>query len=141
MSVMRLKLALLHILSVLLSIGPVLTYFFLNMGKYTKTVPETVKLCAGGGLLLVIVIIKVLGKLRIPSGVVLYGIVFLLTYLLNAIIEDIMIFALLALLGELLAMICNAVIKAKAKKFEREKTASKTAEEIEKIMQGANGRV
>ena len=110
------------------------------MDKYTKTVPETVKLTAGGILLFSVVILKVFGKLRMPSGMVLFGIAFLLTYLLSAIINDIMIFTFLALIGEVLSTIINLIAKAQAKRLEREKTASVTAEEIKKII-GANGRV
>lgn len=136
----RFKLFLLHLLSVICSIAPVLVFFFINMDKYTKTVPETVKLTAGGILLFSVVILKVFGKLRMPSGMVLFGIAFLLTYLLSAIINDIMIFTFLALIGEVLSTIINLIAKAQAKRLEREKTASVTAEEIKKII-GANGRV
>ena len=133
------KIALLHILSVVLSICPVLIYFFINLDEYTKTVTETVKLTAGGMVLLVIVILKVLGKLKIPSGIALYGIILILAYLLDAIIADLMLFAFLALIGEVLSTICGLVIKAQAKRLEREKTASVTAEKIKKIM--GSGRV
>lgn len=139
MTVRLFKIALLHILSVILSICPVLIYFFINLDEYTKTVTETVKLTAGGMVLLVIVILKVLGKLKIPSGIALYGIILVLAYLLDAIIADLMLFAFLALIGEILSTICGLVIKAQAKRLEREKTASVTAEEIKKIM--GSGRV
>ena len=136
----RFKLFLLRLLSVICSVAPVLVFFFINMDKYTRTVSETVKLTAGGMLLFSVVILKVLGKLRMPSGIVLFGIAFLLTYLLSAIINDIMIFTFLALLGEALSSVCDFVIKAQAKRLEREKTASITAEEIKKVIQGS-GRV
>ena len=135
-----LKIALLHILSVILSVCPVLVYFFANIDKYTKTVPETVKLCAGGILFFIIVIFKVLGKLKIPSGIILYGVIFILSYLFDAIIEDLIIFSFLALIGELLSEICDAVTKYQKQKLEREKTASMTAETVKKII-GASGRV
>ena len=130
------KIVLLHILSVILSICPVTIFFFCNLDKYTKSQAETVKLTAGGILLLVIVILKVLGKLKIPSGIVLYGIGFILVYLLSAIIKDLIVFMFLALVGEILSTICNAVIKSSKKKLEREKTASITAEEIKKVIGG-----
>ena len=137
---MKLKIILLHILSVILSVAPVLTFFFCNLDKYTKTQVETVKLTVGGIVLFIIVILKVLGKLKLPSGIKLYGIVLVLTYLLNAIINDLIIFAFLALLGEALSSVCGFVIKAQVKRLEREKTASITAEEIKKVIQGS-GRV
>ena len=128
------KLVLLHILSVVLSICPVMIFFFINLDLYVTTRYEGIKLASGGIVLLVIVILKVLGKLKIPSGIALYGIVLVLAYLLDAIIEDIIVFAFLALIGEILSTICNVVIKSQRKKLEREKTASVTAEEIKKII-------
>lgn len=137
---MKLKIVLLHILSVVFSIAPVLIFFFCNLNKYTKTQIEAIKLTAGGMVLLIIVILKVLGKLKLPSGVKLYGIVLVLAYLLDAILNDLIVFAFLALLGEVLSSICGFVIKAQVKRLEREKTASITAEEIKKVIQGS-GRV
>lgn len=130
------KIVLLHILSVVLSICPVMIFFFINLDLYVTTRYEGIKLASGGIVLLVIVILKVLGKLKIPSGIVLYGIGFILVYLLSAIIKDLIIFMFLALVGEILSTICNAVIKSSKKKLEREKTASITAEEIKKVIGG-----
>lgn len=138
---MRLKIVLLHILSVILSVAPVLIFFFCNLDKYTKTQAEAIKLTAGGILLFVIVIFKVLGKLKLPSGITAYGIVLVLAYLLDAILNDLIIFACLALIGEVLSEFCNFAIKVLSRKFEREKTASVTAEAIKQAIQGANGRV
>lgn len=137
----RFKIIILHIFSVVSSVAPVLVFFFCNLDKYTKTQVETVKLTAGGIVLFAIVILKVIGKLRIPSGIKLYGIILILAYLLDAILKDLIVFAFLALLGEVLSSFCGLVIKAQVKRLEREKTASVTAEEIKKIIQGANGRV
>lgn len=133
------KIVLLHILSVVLSICPVMIFFFINLDLYVTTRYEGIKLASGGVVLLLIVVLKVLGKLKIPSGIALYGIVLVLAYLLDAIIEDIIVFAFLALIGEILSTICNIVIKSQRKKLEREKNASVTAEEIKKII--GSGRV
>lgn len=140
MTVRLFKIALLHILSVILSICPVMIYFFINLDLYVTTRYEGIKLVSGGMVLLVIVILKVLGKLKIPSGIALYGIILVLAYLLDAIIADLMLFAFLALIGEVLSSICDAVIKSFKKKLEREKTAEITASEIKKVI-GGSGRV
>ena len=133
------KIVLLHILSVILSICPVMIFFFINLDLYVTTRYEGIKLASGGVVLLVIVILKVLGKLKIPSGIALYGIILVLAYLLDAIIADLMLFAFLALIGEVLSMICDVVIKSFKKKLEREKTAEITANEIKKVI--GSGRV
>lgn len=134
------KITLLHILSVVLSICPVLIFFLINLDYYVTTRYEGIKLASGGMILLVIVILKVIGKLKIPSGITLYGIMLILSYLLNAIIADLMLFTFLALVGEILSSICDAVIKSFKKKLEREKTAEITANEIKKVI-GGSGRV
>ena len=134
------KIVLLHILSVILSICPVVIFFLINLDLYVATRYEGIKLVSGGVVLLAIVILKVLGKLKIPSGVMLYGIIIILSYLLEAIISDLIIFAFLALVGEILSSICDAVIKSFKKKLEREKTAEITANEIKKVI-GGSGRV
>ena len=128
------KIVLLHILSVILSICPVMIFFLINLDYYVTTRYEGIKLASGGVVLLVIVILKVLDKLKIPSGIALYGIMLVLSYLLDAIITDLMLFIFLALVGEILSSICDAVIKSSKKKLEREKTASITAEEIKKVI-------
>lgn len=136
------KIALLYILSVILSVAPIAIFFFINLERYTKTVPETVKLCSGAGILLCIVVLKAIGKLHIPSAIYLYSIVFVLSYLLDAILQDLMIFALLALTGEILSLIVDVVIKRIRINLEREKTASMTAKEVEKVIaKQAGGRV
>lgn len=134
------KIVLLHILSVVLSICPVMIFFFVNLDIYVTTRYEGIKLASGGVVLLLIVVLKVLGKLKIPSGIALYGIVLVLAYLLDAIIADLMLFTFLALVGEILSSICDAVIKSFKKKLEREKTAEITANEIKKVI-GGSGRV
>ena len=133
------KIVLLHILSVVLSVCPVLIFFFVNLDIYVTTRYEGIKLASGGVVLLLIVVLKVLGKLTIPSGVMLYGIIIILSYLLEAIISDLIIFAFMALVGEILSSICDAVIKSFKKKIEREKTAEITANEIKKVI--GSGRV
>lgn len=133
------KIVLLHILSVVLSICPVLIFFFINLDLYVTTRYEGIKLASGGVVLLLIVVLKVLGKLKIPSGITLYGIIIILSYLLEAIISDLIIFAFMALVGEILSSICDVVIKSFKKKLEREKTAEITANEIKKVI--GSGRV
>lgn len=130
----KLKLALLYILSILASVLPILIYFLVNLEKYTKTVPQTIKLCSGAGILLFFLFLKVIGKLHIPSGLTLYSIIFILAYLLESILNDLMIFAFFALVGELLSLIFDVVIRNKRAKLEKEKTASITAAEVEKII-------
>ena len=134
----RIKIPLLYILSFILSILPVSIYFALNTEKYIKTVPEGIKLTSGIIILLFIVFLKAIDKLKLPSRMVLFGLVFILSYLLNSVLNDMLVFSFLALIGELLDSMCRIFIKrAKAERL-TQKTAEKTAEEIKKVL---NGRV
>lgn len=134
----RLKIPLIYISSFLASTLPVLIYFFVNMDKYVKTVPDRVKLCFGGIIALGIVILKVIGKLKVPSRLVGFGIVFVLCYLFNALLQDLMVFSLLALVGELLDLGFQIYLEKHKKDKENEKAAQKTAEAVERVL---NGRV
>ena len=134
----RLKIPLIYISSFLASTLPVLIYFFINMDKYVKTIPDRVKLSFGGIIVLGIVVLKVLGKLKAPSRLIGFGIVFILCYLLEALIQDLMVFSFLAFIGELLDLCFQVYLKKHKKDKENEKAAQKTAEAIEKVL---NGRV
>ena len=82
---------LLYVLSFLFSVLPLGAVFVLNFDKYTETVVDTVKLSFGGVLLVVFVILKVLGKLKMPRRVVFYAFVFLGAWLFAAVLEDLLI--------------------------------------------------
>lgn len=134
----RIKIPLLYLLSFVLSVLPVAIYFFANMERYFVTVPDRVRLSVGLVCLSVIVFLKVLGKLRMPSRAVLFGFVFVMCYLLERVLADMMIFSFLALVGEVLDMICQGIIKREKEKRLVQRNAKATTEEITKIL---NGRV
>lgn len=130
----RIKIPLLYLLSFVFSVGPVATYFILNRERYIGTVPEGIKLGAGAIILLVVVFLKIVGKLRMPGRIYLFGLVFIMCYLLKAVLADMLVFSFLALVGEMLDGICHMFIK----RARERKTAEITAKEIEKVL---NGRV
>ena len=134
----RLKIPILYLLSLFFSVGPVLIYFFANLDRYVQTAPQGIKVTCGFTLLLIIAFLKVIGKLKIPSRIYVFAIVFLLSYLLKDVLKDLIVFSFLALIGEMLDGVCQVLIhRAKRTRIE-EKTAQKTAQEIEKVL---NGRV
>lgn len=134
----KLKISLLYLLSFVLSIGPVAVYFLMNMDRYVKTVSDKVKITVGIALLLIIVVLKVLGKLKVPSRAVLFGIVFILSYLLSSIINDLIVFSFLALLGEIMDSACQIFITREKENLRATSTAKKTALEVQRVL---NGRV
>lgn len=132
------KLILLYVLGFCLSIAPILIYFIANSEKYISNGYDGFKLASGGVILACILLLKITGKLKIPSAVSVFSIIFVLSYLLDTILQDVMIFSFLALLGEIFDIIVQIFIKKQREKAENQKIASQTASEISKIF---NGRV
>ena len=80
---LKLRLFFLHIFSFLVSVAPITVSVVVNWNKYTTKPSDTVKLCIGGVIALVFVVLKVVGHLKMPRRVVTFGIVFLMSYLLK----------------------------------------------------------
>ncbi len=134
----RLKIPILYLLSFVLSIAPVGICFFLNRHRYFVTLPDKVKITVGLVCLVFIVFLKVMGKLRMPSRAVLFGFVMIMCYLMERVLDDLLVFSFLALVGEVLDLICQHFIRKAREERLLEKSAKRTAEEIERVL---NGRV
>lgn len=134
----RFKLPLLYIASFVLSVLPVSIYFFANADRYFITVPDRVKLTAGLACMVFIVLLKVMGKFKMPSRGVLFATVTVLCYLLERVLDDLIVFSFLALVGEILDMICQHFINRAKEERMLQKSADRTAKEIERVL---NGRV
>lgn len=130
----HLKIVCLYILGFVLSIAPILTYFILNYDRYVKSTYDGVRLASGGIILACILLVKITGKLKIPSAVSVFGVIFVLSYLLNSIIMDLMIFSFLALLGEICDMVVQIFIRKERARLVNTKIATETAKEISKIV-------
>lgn len=133
----KMKIPLLYALSFLCSIMPVLIYFLINHESYISTTPEKIKLLFGGALAVAIIITKTLGVLKINSGIMLFSLVFVFSYLLEGIISDLLIFSFLALVGEVLSFIVKQIIKAEKSKNAKEQTEKM----IENAVVKTSGRV
>ncbi len=141
---LRIRLVFLYIGSFIVSIAPLLTILIMNWGKYTETPSDTVKLCLGGAILLFFVFLKVIGKLHIPRRIILFAVVFLLSYLLAKVMTDMLILSGMALAGEMLDVICFQWLIRKTKEsLLVEKTADETAKKVEAILEKhiGSGRV
>ena len=79
---------------------------------------------------------KVLGKLKLPSSTVAFGFLFLLSYLLKSITDDILIFSFLALVGDLADKIFFAIPISRLKKsIEYERSADVTVRKVDEVME------
>ena len=134
----KINLALLQLTSFIFSISPLLVYFIFNHHKYVGTRVEGLKLLFGGTLIVVILVLKALKKLKIPSGVWFFSIMLMLSYFLEAVLVDLKVLSFLALVGEILDSIMQAVISRVKIKNERLKVTSA----VEKALEGCiSGRV
>ena len=125
----RIKLPLLYILSVLLSVLPVLIYFIVNHDRYIRSVPEGIKLLFGAIFVIAILIIKALGFLKIKSSIAFFAGLLILSYLLESIISDIVVFSLLALVGIFI------------RKEREKKSYQKTESAVKSAIESISGRV
>ncbi len=129
-----LKLPLLYLLSFVLSLGPIAVFVGLNINSYVSTKADVIKLSAGGIIVGIIVLLKVLGKLKIPSQVSVFACVFLLSYLFNSLLSDLAILSFLALIGEGLDCLVSIFIKREKEKRQNERVAKATAEQMERLI-------
>ena len=131
----RFKLFIFSILSFIVSLAPLITAFALNFETYTKTVSAGVKLTIGGVIVCVLLFFKVIGKLNAPNGVMAYFIVFLLAYLLEAILADLILLSGMALLGEVMDMIfIRPFVRRAREEITIKKTADATADQVKVIL-------
>lgn len=141
----RIKIILLYILSFVCSVAPVTVYFCINHNKYIMTVPDKVKLSIGAVIVAIIVVLKLIGKLKVNSRIAVFATVFLLAYLLEAVLADLLVFSFLALCGEIADTIIMAIVKKMKRdllvKESAEVNAQANAKEMEEAFKRLSGRV
>ena len=139
---LRLRLVLLYIGSFIVCVAPLLVCFIVNWDKYTKTPGDTVKLCIGGLIAVFFLFLKVIGQLKMPRRLVLFGIVFVMAYLLQAILDDLMLLSGMALAGEFLDFVCfQRAIRITKENILVGKTADATTAQVEEVLKKYIGRV
>ena len=132
---LKVKLVFLYIGSFIATVLPLALTIFLKRGEYMNTVGETVKLSAGiimGGIFLVL---KVIGKLKMPRRLALYVIIVVMAYLLAPLLDDLILLGFMAILGELCDILFFRVaIKKTKEQIAMETTTSATADKVEEII-------
>ena len=138
------RLVLLRIGSFIVTILPLCIVVALKAGEWFSTSPSSgVKLAVGAMIAIALIALKVLGKVKIPSGIVGYGLVFAMCYLLGPILEDLTLLSGMALLGEILdSALFRRAIKRTSENITIGKTADTTAAQVEAILKNyvGNGR-
>ena len=144
----KIKLLLLYIFSFLSCTVPLIAVFAMRSDRYIHSAQDVIRLSVGGGLCAFFLILKVVGKLRMPRRIVVYAFVLILVYLMEPVIADLKILCLAALVGELLDyIIFQPWIRREREKQLIDKTATASAsatrdairEELEDMMKNYGG--
>ena len=143
---MKAKIAGLQILGLSFTVVPIIVYLALNWEKYTAVVPgaivpESIKLSAGMVVGLTIATLASVGKLKLSGGWLFLAIMFGLSWALQAIIDDLVLFLGMAFAGSTIDYI---FIKGKVADLKETKimtkqadiNANKMAEVLVKQLQG-----
>lgn len=141
----RCPIFLLCVLSFLVSIGPLGAVFAVNFGEYVRTVDDVVKLGFGALVAVFFMLLKVLGKLKMPRRVVFEALVVLCAWLFSSLLEDLLLLSSMVLVGEVADYLAfQPLIARRCRERERDKAADVTAQKVEEVLAkyvGGGGRV
>ena len=141
----KIKILLLYISSFIASCAPVTIYFLINHDKYIMSTADKIKFGCGAAIVAVIIVLKLMGKLKINSRILVFATVFILSYLLEPVIQDALVFSFLALVGEIADSVIMFFVRKMKAKMELEKSAEINAQAnekaIERVVERFSGRV
>lgn len=127
----------------LASSAPLIAVLIARWDTYVKTVPEGIRLGIGGVILLVMLVMKLKGSLKMPSGTTVVLLVLVLSFLLDRVIQDLTMLCAAYLVGDTAnILIFKRKIDSINEENKNKKQAQANAEETKKILQEfiGNGR-
>ena len=129
--------------SFLASIIPLGLVVWMHRDEYIATVGQAVKLSIGGIIVAILLLLKIIGKLKMPRRVTAFAMIFILSWLLAAVLQDLMLLSGAALFGEVVDEIFfRRSIKRLDERIHMEKSADVTVQKMEQMMQKyVGGRV
>ena len=131
---LKVRLVFLQMFSFIVCIAPIGVAVFINRNDWFGTPQESVKIGIGAIIAAVLIGLKALGKLHMPRRIVVFAIVFAMTFLLKSILDDLMLLSGRAFLGEALDLVFfQTAIRRTREQLSTEKTAEATAENVERI--------
>lgn len=89
-------------------VAPLVTVLIVKRGVYFAMVTDVWKISIGGGICAILLLLLILGKLKAPGGVVTLAVVCLISWLLDAILDDLFLLSLCALMGKVVDWIVFA---------------------------------
>jgi hypothetical protein len=129
--------------SFLASIIPLGLVVWMHRDEYIATVGQAVKLSIGGIIVAILLLLKIIGKLKMPRRVTAFAMIFILSWLLAVVLQDLMLLSGAALIGEVVDEIFfRRSIKRLDERIHMEKSADVTVQKMEQMMQKyVGGRV
>ena len=129
--------------SFLASIIPLGLVVWMHRDEYIATVGQAVKLSIGGIIVAILLLLKIIGKLKMPRRVTAFAMIFILSWLLAVVLQDLMLLSGAALIGEVVDEIFfRRSIKRRDERIHMEKSADVTVQKMEQMMQKyVGGRV
>ena len=132
----------LYLCSYLVLICPLLTVLGINHARYFTTVADTIKVGVGGVVCLILVVLLIGGKLKVPSSLVVLLFVFIMSWLLGNLLEDLMLLSGCALGGKVVDWIFfEPRLKRLRELIHIEEQAGVTADAMAAALERTTGRV
>lgn len=132
----RTKLFFLTFFGFLFSILPLAILFALRWEEYVTAVPGgAIRLSLGGGMIAVLILLKVLGKLKLPSRLCVMVIALAAVYLLEALLADMSLILWMAIIGEAVDTFLFApFVRRTRERISVMKQADATADRVEELL-------
>ena len=129
--------------SFLASIIPLGLVVWMHRDEYIATVGQAVKLSIGGIIVASLLLLKIIVKLKMPRRVTAFAMIFILSWLIAVVLQDLMLLSGAALIGEVVDEIFfRRSIKRLDERIHMEKSADVTVQKMEQMMQKyVGGRV
>lgn len=125
----------------LCSAAPLCAVIGTHLDRYVGTAQAGIKLGIGGGIVLILLFFKSIGRLRIPSRLFASALACLLAWLLAALIADLLLLLTAYFAGDLAEALFFAFpIKRAKENLALGKTADATAGAVENVLRNWNGR-
>lgn len=118
----------------LASTVPLLSLLVIKWEEYTAIPGGAVRLCFGGAAIVALIVLKVAGKIKLPSRLTVMAIGLVLVYLLEALLADLTLILWVALIGEAVdSFLFAPFAKRSREKIKIAKQADATADRIEEL--------
>ena len=139
---LRLRLFLLFLARLAVLTGPLGGIFIANRARYFATVAAGVGLAVGGAICVGFVALLLLGVIKPPGTLYMFGFVFLLSYLMKPILADLFLLSGVAFCSKLIDfLVFEPLCRATRERIAIQKAAKTTADELGEVLSRFTGRV